>query len=83
VRRGKRREHGRRERSAGRHPYDPKSERLPHSEVRTMITSWVVEPTSEGIKDKEEGVMEVFRTRGMVKGMWRFLDRPRMNCTLL
>jgi hypothetical protein len=63
-------------------PYDPKSERLPHSEARTMSMSWVVETTSEGIKDEEEGVREVFKTKGMVKGMWRFLDRPRMSYAL-
>lgn len=62
-------------------PYDPRSERLPHSEGRVMSMSWVVDTVDAEIltNSKGEMIQEVFKTKGMVKGMWRFLDEPPME----
>jgi hypothetical protein len=66
-------------------PYNARSERLPHSEGRTMSMSWIVQPLDGGIEDKAdaEGIREAFCTRRMVKGMWRFLDEPAMRYRLV
>lgn len=56
-------------------PYDERTERIPHTDARAMSMSWLVQPTGE-CPDGKEGVREVFRTSGNVRGMWRMMDRP-------
>ena len=63
-------------------PYDQKSERLPHAEARSLSMSWVVEPTGES-SDGKDGVREVLRTKGTVKGMWPFMDSPMTRYLLV
>ncbi|KAL2068075.1 hypothetical protein VTL71DRAFT_16173 [Oculimacula yallundae] len=56
-------------------PYDPRTERLPHAEARSMSMSWLVEPTGD-CPDWKDNIMEVFKTIRTVKGLWKFLDIP-------
>ncbi|KAH6715572.1 heterokaryon incompatibility protein-domain-containing protein [Leptodontidium sp. MPI-SDFR-AT-0119] len=63
-------------------PYDQKSERLPHAEARAMSMSWAVEPTGD-CPDGKEGAREVLRTKGAVRGMWRFMDLPLTQYLLI
>ncbi|PVH81654.1 hypothetical protein DL98DRAFT_571010 [Cadophora sp. DSE1049] len=63
-------------------PYDQISERLPHAEARSLSMSWIVKPT-EQCPDGKEGVRQVLRTKGTVKGMWRFMDSPMTRYLLV
>ncbi|KAK0099757.1 hypothetical protein ONS95_013350 [Cadophora gregata] len=63
-------------------PYDQKTERLPHAEARSLSMSWVVEPTGQSPVGKE-GAREVLRTKGTVKGMWKFMDSPMTQYSLV
>lgn len=56
-------------------PWNQRTERLPHAEARAMSMSWIVVPTGE-MPDGEQGIREVFGTRGLVRGMWKLLDQP-------
>ncbi len=63
-------------------PYDQRTEWLPHTEARVMSMSWVVEPTGQRPNDSS-GQREIFTTRGMVKGMWKLMDQPLTEYSLV
>ena len=57
-------------------PFQKHLETLPRPDTRSMSVSWVVRPLSHSCVTQDERDIEILRSSGMVRGMWKFMVHP-------